>query len=93
MWSATHPKVVTLWHELYDILQIVPLNMQRFGHAHLTLLSEMAQVLGYKTLTQTDIDKYYAPQVLGDQAAMQADLQKELLRVLKATSTVKKLGG
>lgn len=90
---ARHPRVVELWHELYDILQIVPLNMQRFGHAHLTLLSAMAQVLGYKTLTQTDIDKFYAPQVFGDQAAIQADLQKELVRVLKATQTLKKIGG
>jgi hypothetical protein len=53
----------------------------------------MAIVLGYQRLKQTDIDRFYAPQAFGDQAAMQGDLQKELLRVLKATPTAKKIGG
>jgi hypothetical protein len=53
----------------------------------------MATSLGYRTLTQTDIDKFYMPQGLGDQATLSLDTQKEWLRVLKATPTLQQVGG
>src|SRR5690606_8061294 len=53
---AAHPKVVTLWHDLYTILSTQPPNLQAQSHKYLELLSAMAVVLGYRSLTVTDID-------------------------------------
>ncbi len=85
---ADHPKVVHLWHELYDILIQVPLNEQRRQHKFLELLSEIAQLLGYRKLTQTDMDKFYSPQAHGTILELQWGVQTELLRVLKATESL-----
>ena len=90
---ADDKRVVELWHKLYDTLNSLPINNQQFTHQHLNLLSTMAGSLGYRSLQQTDIDKFYAPQGLGDQATLQAETQKEWLRVLKATPTLKEVGG
>ena len=54
----------------------------------LNCLSEIAIALGYRRLKQTDIDRYYAPQVLSDQATMQGDIQKEFLQVLRDTKSL-----
>jgi hypothetical protein len=48
----------------------------------------MATVLGYRRLRQTDIDRFYAPQAHGTQAALTQELQTEFLRVLKATHSL-----
>lgn len=81
-----HPKVVRLWHDLYEILGQRPeVNWQAWNHKHLELLSEMAKVLGYQNLQQTDMDKFYIPAAHGNLAKMQSDLAVELLRVLKST--------
>jgi hypothetical protein len=85
---ADNPNIVRQWHSLYDILIQGPLNMPRFNHQYLELLSSMATSLGYRSLQQTDIDKFYAPQALGDQFALNAEIQKESLRVLKATHSI-----
>jgi hypothetical protein len=90
---AGETRVVQLWHQLYDILCAQPFNNQIFAHKYLDLLSTMAISLGYRSLTQTDIDKFYAPQVLGDQATLTSETQKEWLRVLKATPTLKEVAG
>ena len=80
--------VVKHWHSLFDILMTIPLNMQRYNHQYIELLSAMSVTLGYRSIQQTDIDKFYAPQAHGDQAALNAELQKEFLRVLKATASL-----
>jgi Family of unknown function (DUF6680) len=85
---ADNPKIVGQWHSLYDILIQTPINMQRYSYQYLELLSEMAKSLGYRSIQQTDIDKFYTPQAYGDQAVTNAEIQKELLRVLKATASV-----
>jgi hypothetical protein len=85
---ADSPRIVQHWHSLYDILMQTPVNMQRYSHQYIELLSEMAKSLGYRSIQQTDIDKFYAPQAYGDQATMNAEIQKELLRVLKATHSI-----
>jgi hypothetical protein len=84
---ADSPKIVEKWHDLYDILNQNPMNMQQYNHKYLELLSEMATSLGYRSIQQTDIDKFYSPQAYGDQAVTSAEIQKELLRVLKATGS------
>src|SRR5712664_1308158 len=65
---ADNPKVLTLWHELYLMLQN-PNPTQAQGHKYLELLSVMAASLGFRHLQQTDIDKYYSPQVHGEYLA------------------------
>jgi hypothetical protein len=62
--------------------------MQRYNHQYIELLSAMATSLRYRSIQQTDIDKFYSPQAYGDQATMNAEIQKELLRVLKATGSI-----
>ena len=61
---AGEPKILQLWHQLYDILCAQPFNNQTFAHKYLDLLSAIATSLGYRSLTQTDIDKFYMPQGL-----------------------------
>ena len=82
---ADHPKVVALWHDLYVLLYTYPQQEQAKAHKYLELLSAMATALGFPNLQQTDIDKFYIPQVHLDSVAAQAELQGELLRVLKNT--------
>lgn len=78
-----HPKVVAAWHSFYDYIHVKPMDNKQFEHRHVELLSEMAQVLGYNDLKQTDIDKFYNPQAHGDESARNYEIQTELLRVLK----------
>lgn len=83
---ADEPGVVGLWHEVYDILCIKPvIPAEQLVHKNLELLSAMAASLGYSSLKQTDIDKFYFPEMHNTQAALSRDLQTELLRVLKAS--------
>jgi len=88
-------EVVRKWRELFDLMNhpTDQINWNQVGHVRIELLSEMALSLGYDRLSQTDIDRFYMPQGLVDQAAMQGEMQKEFLRVLKATQTAKKFGG
>ena len=87
---ADVPEVVQLWHKYYEHLANPPAN-QNFEtreHTYILLLSAMARSLGYKRLEQTDIDKYYTPQVHGDQAALNHEIQTEWLRVLRSTAQI-----
>ena len=81
---AKDERVVQLWHELYALFQ----NSQRTqtqDHKYIELLSEMASVLGYRKLKQTDIDKFYYPQSYIEALLAQNEAQAEWLRVLKNT--------
>jgi len=82
---ADRPKVVALWHSLYEVLVTTPWNQQRYTHAYLEMLSAMAKSIGYKTLTQTDLDKFYVPGAHEKAVSNQVEVQAEFLRVLKAT--------
>jgi hypothetical protein len=84
------PSVVIKWRELYDLMNHPndQINWNQVGHARIELLSEIAVSLGYRRLRQTDIDRFYMPQSLVDQATMQGDIQKEFLRVLKDTKNL-----
>ena|ERR1700733_4099116 len=81
------PTIIQYWHTLYQVIVTKPWNNERYTHAYLDLLSAMAKEVGYKGLTQTDIDKFYSPEALGDAASIQAETQKEFLRVLKASES------
>jgi len=82
---SDHPKhVVSHWHDFYNLLHgDFDKNQQQRDHKYLELLSAMAKVLGYKSLSQTDIDKFYIPKAYGEQYEINAKVQKELLRVLE----------
>jgi hypothetical protein len=77
--------VIKLWHELYDLFQN-PQRTQAQDHKYIEMLSEMATVLNFRKLKQTDIDKFYSPQSHRDQLLAQSEAQAEWLRVLKNTS-------
>lgn len=79
-------KVVGLWHKYYALLA-QPFGQER-EHTWLELLSEMAKDLGYPTLKQTDIDKFYVPQGYIDQVELQGKIQDEFLRVLQNTASI-----
>jgi hypothetical protein len=81
---AKDRRVVELWHELYQLFQN-PQRTQTQDHKYIELLSEMASVLGYRRLQQTDIDKFYYPQSYIEALLAQNEAQAEWLRVLKNT--------
>lgn len=83
---AKHRSVVDLWHQYYDLLSQSPVNWHLAEAKYLDLLSEMAKVLGYESLSQTDISKFYSPVAHGNQAQLSQETQQELLRVLKASA-------
>ena len=84
------PKVVTTWREYFNSInrKLELMNEQRIQHAMLDLLHEMAKHLGYPDMRQTDIDRFYSPMQFGNAWAAQAELQTELLRVLKNTAAL-----
>ena len=82
---ADSADVVGKWYICYDILEQRQAGTPRWIHAHLQLLSAMAKALGYKSLAETDIDKFYIPQGAVDFSTRQAEAQGELIRVLKAS--------
>ena len=78
-------KVVDRWHKYYDNLNDEHGAGARI-HLYLELMSEMSRELGFPNLQQTDIDKFYVPGVHGTQADLNAECQREWLRVLNATA-------
>lgn len=85
---AGHSEVLRKWHEFFNIVTSVQPDWGRWNHTYIEMLSGMAKVLGYKRLEQTQIDRFYAPQAHGTQAALNQDPQQELLRVLRGTEAI-----
>ena len=79
-------KVRTVWHEYYALLHGQPGEPR--AHKWLELLSAMARELGYKGLTQLDLDKFYIPQGHVDEAEFRKKLSLNLARVLENTDHV-----
>lgn len=73
---ADDAAVLAKWHDLYGILNNAPqVGSEVHRHTYLEMLSEMAKALNFKKLQQTDIDKFYSPQVYAVQAATQQEFQ------------------
>jgi FtsZ-interacting cell division protein ZipA len=87
---ANTPRVVQLWHEYFAQLANPPANQnyQQREHTYLLMLSAMARSLGYTRLEQTDIDKFYSPQIYADQLQLNYKCQTEWLRVLENTARI-----
>ena len=81
-------EVVRLWHEYYDLLCQNPVNGHLMEAKYLDLLSEMAKVLGYTTMSQTAIARFYSPNAHVNQANLNFEIQNELLRVLKSSTEI-----
>jgi hypothetical protein len=80
---ADAPRVKATWHEYYDLLSGQP-SEQR-GHKWLELLSLMATELGYRKLSQIELDKFYLPQGHVDDAEFQRNVAQQWARVLEKT--------
>lgn len=80
---ADRPSIKALWHKYYALLSQQP--GQERDHTWLEMLSAMAQDLGYGSLTQTDLDKFYIPQGHVDDADFNRKIAMQWLRVLEST--------
>ncbi|WP_145929321.1 DUF6680 family protein [Chromobacterium vaccinii] len=76
-------KVRSLWHEYYDLLHRPPGESR--DHKWLELLSAMASDLGYKNLSQVELDKFYIPQGHVDDVEFQRKVAGQWSRVLEGT--------
>lgn len=81
-------RVRRAWKEYFDALHPDSQHFQNSNAYKLDLLSEMASVLGYKDLKQTEIDRFYSPQYFGDQQETQNQIATEYLRVMKHSKNV-----
>jgi hypothetical protein len=85
---AHNRAVVEKWHDAYNISLQRPWNQERWNRSYIELLSEMAKVLKFRRLQQTDIDRFYSPEAHGTEAAAQKEFRDEFLRVLKDTKSL-----
>lgn len=76
-------KVKRLWHEYYAMLHQQPGEPR--NHKWLELLASMAEELGFGTLSQLDLDKFYVPQGHVDDADFQRKVAQQWARVLENT--------
>lgn len=75
-------KVRNAWREYLASLNQNSPDFSNNNAFLLDLLSEMALSLGYKELKQTEIDRFYEPQVYVDDRTVSQKLTSEFLRVL-----------
>ncbi len=71
------------WHEYYTLLHQPPGEPRT--HKWLELLTTMASDLGYRDLSQIDMDKFYVPQGHVDDAEFQRRVGHQWARVLENT--------
>lgn len=75
-------RVRAAWKEYLDSLHEKSHRFSSSNSFLLDLLSEVANVCGYKNLKQTEIDRFYNPKYLGNQLRNQELFWQEYLRVL-----------
>ena len=80
-------KVRLAWKEYLDSLNPNSSHFKTSNAYLLDLLSEMAISLGYKELKQTEIDRFYEPQVSVDSSNNQIRINTELMRILVASKS------
>lgn len=77
------PTVRSAWRAYYDSLHPKSQHFENSSSFLLDLLSEIAKVLNYKDLKQTEIARFYAPQDHEDHERLVGAINQELLRILK----------
>ena len=70
------------WRAYFDSLHPKSQHFEKSNTFMLDLLSEMAKVLKYKDLKQTDIDTYYTPQNILDTKNADDLIRRHILRLL-----------
>lgn len=80
-------KVRKSWKDYLESLNANSPNFQNNNSYLLDLLSDMAMSLGYKELRQTEIDRFYEPQVYYEDRNNHVRIQNELMRVLAASKS------
>jgi hypothetical protein len=80
---ADRPQIKSLWHKYYGLLSQPP--GEERNHTWLELLAAIAEDLGYKGLSQVDLDKFYIPQGHVDDAEFQRKVGAQWHRVLENT--------
>ena len=80
---ADNSHVKALWHKYYSLLS-QPHGEERV-HTWLEMLAAMSKELGYKGLSQVDLDKFYIPQGHFDDEQSQRKMGAQLQRVLENT--------
>ena len=81
-------KVRLAWKGYFDALHPKSQHFPNSNSYKLDLLSEMASVLGYKNLKQTEIDRFYSPQYFEDTHKIQQVFWKEHIRFLQYSKNV-----
>ena len=80
---ANSPQIKSHWHKYYSLLSL-PLG-EEIRHTRLEMLASMSKELGYKDLSQVDLDKCYIPQGYVDDAEYQKKMAGLWQRVLENT--------
>jgi hypothetical protein len=80
---SQNKEIIRLWHKYYSLLSQPP-NEDR-AHTWLELLEAMANDLGYASVKQTDLDKFYLPQGHVDEWEFQKRMADQWMRVLQNT--------
>jgi len=78
-----HPSIIKLWHEYHDMLSAPNRNYETENRKILDLLLEIAKIMGYAKLKQTDIDRFYLPVGLNFTNDLSLEIQKENLKYLQ----------
>jgi hypothetical protein len=58
---SDYPKVLSAWKDLFQTFEASQLNPDQVNRYTVALLDEMAKSLGYTSLRQLDIQKFYIP--------------------------------
>jgi hypothetical protein len=84
------PRICELWHEYYDLLgeEQKGLVVEQIKEKKVALISAMAKHLGYSSIDQIYLQRYYQTQGHFDEFVFSGELRKELLRVLQSTDTL-----
>lgn len=75
-------KVILSWEKYYHALTRNPINHEDVDENYLNLLHEMASVLGYGNLKQTQLNKSYLPQQYANDYGLQHQVNTQLLQLL-----------
>ena len=83
------PEVVRLWNEYYAMLaNFEATRDEDRNRKYLDLLSAVAQASGFRSLPQTSIDRYYSPRQYENRMISDAELNQELMRVLRNSASL-----
>lgn len=78
-----NPSVRSAWRAYYDALNPDSPHMKERNSFQLDLFSEIANVLGYTNLKQTDMDRFYTSIGVSSEGEVKQNINFELLKTLQ----------